>query len=274
MKRQGSLNLVHSDKVSRAGSFYVAQARIRNMWKWKWSILGASFANPMFYLVSVGIGVGQFINKSSGHGIDGVKYITFLAPALLASTAIQGALDETMFPTLEGFKWAKNFFAMNATPLTGKQIANGVFLGALARTGFGCASYFVVMALFGAVDSWRGVLMIFSTLYAGLAFGALMQGVTASMKNDDLLMNIVQRFLIMPLFLFSGTFYSLKTMPVALQILGWLSPLWHSTEIARWISYGHHISATGLVLHVAYMTLMMAGGLKFAHYHFEKRLSR
>jgi len=126
--RQGSLKIVDAARVAARGALFVTEARLRTMLKWIWLILSIAIANPVLYLVSIGLGLGSYIDKNTGAmGVDGVSYLTFLAPALLATAAIQGAMDETIYPTLEGFKWNKTFFSMNATPLSGNQIAMGVF---------------------------------------------------------------------------------------------------------------------------------------------------
>ncbi len=272
--RKGSLQIINVEKILRMGSFYVAQARIRNIWQWKWSVLGEAVANPMFYLLSIGIGIGKIVNSHQSVGVDGVKYLTFLAPALLAATCIQGAVGEATHPVLEGFKWAKGFFAMNATPITGEQIANGVLFGAMARVTFGCVIYYTALYSFGAVHGLHTLWLIPMTLFAANSFAVLMMGICAAIKNDDLFLNMVQRFLIMPLFLFSGTFYSLSSMPKFLQIIGWASPLWHATEVGRWISYGHHISHGALLFHFSYMTIMTIVGFKVSHHFFVKRLAK
>ena len=106
-------------KVAVGGSRFVLEARIANMKKFLGIIISYSLLNPLLYLLAIGAGVGTLINRSSG-GIDGVPYLVFLAPALLANAAIQGSLDETIFPTLSGFLWNKTFFGMNSTPLDRK----------------------------------------------------------------------------------------------------------------------------------------------------------
>ncbi|MEI6763343.1 MAG: ABC transporter permease [Actinomycetes bacterium] len=274
LTRRGSLQIVDVAKIIRNGSLYVAQARIRSMWQWKFSIIGEAFATPMFYLLSIGIGIGKIVNSHQNVGVDGVKYLTFLAPALLAATCIQGAVGEATHPVLEGFKWQKGFFAMNATPITGKQIANGVLLAAMARTAFGCVIYFSALYAFGAVHGLHAIWLIPETLLAATSFAVLMMGVCAAIKNDDLFLNMVQRFLIMPLFLFSGTFYPLSSMPKFLQVIGWASPLWHSTELGRWISYGHHISHGALAFHFIYFVVLAVIGFRVAHHHFTRRLAK
>ena len=174
--RQGSLKIVDAAKVAARGALFVTEARLRNMVKWVWLIVTIAIANPDLYLVSIGLGLGSFIDKNAGAvGVDGVSYLTFLAPALLATAAIQGAMDESVVPTLEGFKWNKTFFSMNATPLSGNQIAMGVFFNSLIRTIFTAVLYWLVMLAFGVLDSPRAWLAIFTAVMAGAAFGAFMQ---------------------------------------------------------------------------------------------------
>ena len=275
LERQGSLKIVDTAKIMKYGALFVASARLRTLSKWMISVMAASFANPLFYLLSIGVGIGSFVNAhSTNHTIDGVPYLTFLAPALLAMVAIQDGLSEVTLPTLQGFLWEKNFFAMNATPITGKQIALGTFLAAVTRTFFSVLVYFIVIVAFGAVDSGRSWIAIITAMFASSVFAALMMGITAWAKNSDLLLTFVGRFIVMPLFLFSGTFYPLSSMPIFLQWLGWISPLWHSIELGRYFTYGHHLSGTALALHFGYLLAMLVFGLLFSFNEFEKRLSK
>jgi len=271
--RQGSLVLVDAEKIKRRGAFAVVEARVMIFLKYIPGLVSAAVANPFLYLVAVGIGVGKLINSHSG-GVDGVKYLTFLAPALLSTAAIQNAMDEVVFPTLEGFKWNKSFFAINATPISAKQIANGVLLAALLRTLFSVTVYGTIVFLFGGFSSARGWLALPTALAAGAAFGAFIMGMAAWAKNDDQFFMILGRFIMMPLFLFSGTFYQLSTMPICLRWIGWLSPLWHTTELGRYLTYGHHLSLVMLLVHIAYLFSMFAFGMKFAHRQFERRLTK
>jgi lipooligosaccharide transport system permease protein len=161
---------------------------------------------------------------------------------------------------------------MNATPITGKQIADGVFLSAFLRTAFSVLVYGIVIDLFGGFTSVRGWLSVLIGLLAGAAFGALMLGVSAWIRNDDQFFNILGRFIMMPLFLFSGTFYQLSTLPIYLRWVGWLSPIWHSTELGRFFTYGHHISPVMFVIHFGYLFAMLFYGMWLAYREFEKRL--
>jgi len=271
--RQGSLALVKVERIRTRGAFAVVESRLLILMKYIPSLLAVAVANPLLYLLAVGVGVGKLINTHSG-GVDGVKYLTFLAPALLATAAIQNAMDEVVFPTLEGFKWNKSFFAINATPITGKQIANGVLIAAMYRVLFSVTVYGVIVYLFGGFTSARGWFSIPTSLAAGASFGAFIMGIAAWAKNDDSFFMILGRFVMMPLFLFSGTFYQLSTMPIYLRWIGWFSPLWHTTELGRFLTYGHHISAMMFVVHIAYIAAMFTFGIIFSHRQFERRLTK
>jgi lipooligosaccharide transport system permease protein len=273
--RQGSLQLVDVARVQSRGALYVAQSRIRQMMKWIWIILGFAIANPVMYLISVGVGLGGLIDKNVGPaGIDGVKYLTFLAPALLAQAAIQGTMDETVFPTLEGFKWSKTFFSMNSTPLTGRQISNGIFLAAIFRATYTVLLYFGVMWAFGAIQSPQAWLAIPSAIFAGACFGALMQAMAGKLEDENIFFTVLGRFVMMPLFMFSGTFFPLTSMPFYLQWIGWISPLWHATELGRHLTYGHVISPTMVWVHFIFLGSMLVTGLFFSGRIFTKRLAK
>ena len=269
--RLGSLTLVDVNQIKARGALYVAESRILSIRKFLPAVISIAVASPTLYLIAIGLGVGKLINHHSG-GVDGVSYLTFLAPALLATAAIQTAMDEVVFTTIQGFKWGKIFYAMNATPLTGRQIADGVFLSAMLRTAFSVIVYGTVIYLFGGITSARGWLAVLVGLLAGAAFGALLLGISAWIKKDDQFFNILGRFIMMPLFLFSGTFYQLSTLPIYLRWVGWISPIWHSTELGRFMTYGHHISPLMFVVHFTYLFVMLGFGLSLAYRQFEARL--
>jgi lipooligosaccharide transport system permease protein len=273
--RQGSLKIVDAAKVAARGTIFVTEARLRAMLKWIWLILGIAIANPVLYLVSIGLGVGAYIDKNTGGmGVDGVSYITFLAPALLATAAIQGAIDESVYPTLEGFKWDKIFFSMNSTPLSGNHIAMGVFFNSVIRVTFTAIIYWLVMLAFGVLESPRAWMAIFTAIMAGAAFGAMMQALAGMLENEDIFFTVLQRFVIMPLFLFSGTFYPLTNMPIYLQWIGWISPLWHATELGRWLTYGHEISTLMLYTHFVFLNSILVIAVIASRRIFTRRLGK
>lgn len=259
-------------KVSRFGSFHVAEARIRNMVKWWGIILFEAIINPTLYLISIGIGVGSLIDANNG--VNGVSYLTFLAPALLASAAIQGSTDEVIFPVMEGFKWNRTFFGMRSTTLTAQQISLGVFLAAMARAIVSIVIYWIVLYLFGALESGTAWLAMPAALLAGAAMGAVMLAMAAKIENENYFFTLVGRFIMIPMFLFSGTFYPLTQMPIFLQFFGWISPLWHASELGRYLTYDYPLSGLQLSIHVVVLTAMVVIGLFLSARIFAKRLEK
>ena len=257
----------------RFGAWYVAEYRIRSMTKWISEILAVSFGNPIIYLVAIGIGVGSLVDSNTGGaGINGVSYITFLAPALLATAAIQAAMDETSFPTLEGFVWNKSFYGMNSTQLTAGQIVDGIMIAASARAFLTAGVYLIVLWGFGAVPLASMPMLFLIASLAGLSFGALMLAATSFVKEDDGFFAIIARFVVAPMFLFSGTFYPLEQMPIFLQWIGWISPLWHSTNFARSVSFGLEVPGWLLIIHVAFLANSLVAGVLIARRQFASRL--
>jgi len=215
-----------------------------------------------------------YVENSGTSGTGGVEYITFIAPALLAAAALTGAMDEVMFPVLEGFKWRKLFFAMNSTPLTGTQIATGVFMAAMLRVAFTVFCYWALLVAFGVFSISQSWDVVPITMFAAGAFAAVILGITAKVTKEDFFMTILGRLVIMPMFLFSGTFFPLESMPTFLQPIGWVSPLWHATELGRHFSYGYSMSGLMILIHFAYLSLLLIGGLSLANRAFTARLAK
>jgi lipooligosaccharide transport system permease protein len=256
-----------------APALRVAEYRLRNMWKWRNAILAFGLGHPVLYLASIGLGVGMLVDAASPDGVDGVPYLVFLAPALLATAAIQGGGDEVMFPTLAGFIWEKLFFAMRATSLTGGQIADGVLLAATVRILFSTTVYWLVLWLFRAVDAGTALPLIAVSTFAGVAWAAGMMAATAYVTKEDGFLAVVGRLIVMPMFLFSGTFYPLSVLPLAVQWIGWISPLYHATQLGRWLSYGMPLDPWQVLLSTLYLIALLVVGLVVARRRFERRLT-
>jgi len=130
------------------------------------------------------------------------------------------------------------------------------------------------MWAFGALESPHAWLAIPTSIFAGASFGALMQAVAAKLENENYFFVVLGRFIMMPLFLFSGTFFPLTSMPFFLQWIGWISPLWHATELGRYLTYGHAISPTLMWVHFAVLVTMLVIGLILSARMFTKRLAK
>ena len=265
---------VDPKRAVRFGAFRVAEYRFYSMSKWMGSVLAFGLGNPILYLISIGLGIGALVDANNGGAVLGVSYIQFVAPALLASAAIQGVMDEVTFPTMDGFVWDKLFFAINATSVSARQIADGVMIVALARGLFTAAMYLAVLLAFGAVPLASVLPLMFSALLAGWGWSAVMLAITARLEQDDGWFALIGRFVIAPMFLFSGTFYPLEQMPIYLQPIGWISPLWHATETGRYLSYGLDIGEGMIWVHLGYLAIMGIVGMFFVYPKFKERLSR
>ncbi len=268
-------NSISVEKINRFGALYIASARLKAMSKWKIVIGAVDIANPFFYLIAIGIGIGVLVEQGTGDSqTSGLRYIAFIAPALLASSAITSVMEECVFPTIAGFKWRKNFFAQNSTPITGSQIAQGVYLAALLRASFSVSVYYILLILFGVVDFGSSVLMIPVAVLGGGSFGAILLYFAAKIEKEDQFFNILQRLIIMPMFLFSGTFFPLSSVPIYLQPIGWISPLWHATELGRVAAFDYSIGTPLLVVHFLFLSILLIIGLRLAMRQFERRLAK
>jgi lipooligosaccharide transport system permease protein len=262
-------------KGRRWGWWYVAEHRLKTMRAYLWSILMGSVGSPLFYLFSLGVGLGALVDSQTGsRGIAGVSYVTYVGPALLASAAITGAFEELSFPVIGGFKRTKEFFSMNATVVRASQIVWGVTLAALFRIVFTVAVFWTFLAFFGAVPSPWGFFALPAAILGGLAFGAPVMAFAASLEDDDGWFALINRFVIAPLFLFSGTFYPLDSLPVGLQAVGWISPLWHVTELGRMATFGLAVPPWLAVVHLVYPLALAVLGLILAYRVFSRRLSK
>lgn len=262
-------------QIKRLGAFYIFSARLRSISKSKIVISAVDIGNPLFYLIAVGIGIGVLVQNNSGtSGTGGIKYIAFIAPALLASSAITGVMDECVFPTIAGFKWRKLFFAQNATPITGNQIALGVFLAALTRALFSVSIYYTLLIAFNVVELGSSALLIPIAILGGGAFGAVMMYFAARIEKEDYFFNIIGRLVIMPMFLFSGTFFPLSSMPIYLQPIGWISPLWHATELGRESAFDYGLSTLMVIVHLLFLLTLITVGLILTTRQFERRLAK
>jgi len=258
----------------RFGAFYVAEHQLRSMRSYGWTIVISGIGNPLLYLLGLGLGLAAFLEVPVGFGPDGpVPYVVFVAPALLATAAIGVSTEEFTYTIMAGFKWRRIFWGMNSSPLSPEQVVEGLVLAVAARMAFVSVTYSVVVALFGALGSPVAVLTLpLVGMLAGMAFGLPLLAFAASLRDDAGQFAAVQRFVFTPMFLFSGTFYPLSALPGWLHWIGWISPLWHASELGRWLSYGSPISGVMLTVHVGVLLALVAGGWLVARRVFVGRM--
>jgi len=173
-----------------------------------------SIVNPVFYLGALGVGLGTLVNKSSGASL-GVSYIDFVAPGMLAATAMTIASGEASWPVMGSIKWTRQYFAMLATPLGTRDIVIGHQLWMTARVASTSAVYLVVIAAFGGVNSPLGILALPAAVLLGAAFTTPFAAYAATVDSDAAFVPI-NRFIVVPMFLFSGTFFPVSRLPLPL----------------------------------------------------------
>jgi lipooligosaccharide transport system permease protein len=227
-----------------------------------------SVATPVFYLLALGVGLGVFVDRSADLP-DGVSYLEFVAPGLMAATAMQLATFEASWPVLSAIKWDRQYHAMLASPLRVGDVVIGQQAFFAFRLVTTAVVYFLVIVLFGAVSSPLGVLAIPVMVLVGLAFSAPMAAWAAHTETEVSFIAIF-RFLILPMFLFSGTFFPISSLPAPLEVVAWLTPLWHGVTLCRDLTLGT-VSA-GDLLHVAYLLAFITAGLLAGHMTYRKRL--
>jgi lipooligosaccharide transport system permease protein len=224
-----------------------------------WILVLSGFFEPVFYLFSIGVGVGALVGDLDVGGRS-ISYAAFVAPALLASSAMNGAVFESTMNIFFKLKWGKVYDAMLATPLRPIDIAAGEIGYSLLRGGIYAVGFMVVMVAFGLAQSWWAIMAIPAALLIGFAFAAVGMAATTYMRSwqDFDLVQLVT----LPLFLFSATFYPLDVYPEAIQMITRVSPLYHGVELIRAFTLGSFDWT--LLGHAAFLVVMGAVGLMVA----------
>jgi ABC-type multidrug transport system permease subunit len=271
----GAQAIREAARSRRWGSWYVAEHRFRVMRSYAQTVVMTAIGNPVIYLYAMGVGLATLVDSNLGEdAVNGVSYLAFVAPALLASAAITVASEEFTYPILLGFKWNPIFYGMNASPIQPGQIINGIVISVAVRMFVTCGIYYAFMLVFGAVPSPIGFLAVFASLLTGLGFGAVLMGYTSTLTEDTGQIAMAVRFVILPMTLFSGTFFPLTVLPVPLQWIGWISPLWHGTQLSRVFAYGASEPIWLSVTHVLYLAALLAVGWLWARRVTARRLNK
>jgi lipooligosaccharide transport system permease protein len=235
---------------------------------WKSSI-ATSFLIPILYLAAMGIALGSLIDKHS-HGVGGVSYLAYLAPGLLAGTSMQIGTNDMMYPVLGAIKWMRTYLAMLAGPLSVYDVLIGHLAWVATRIAIVVSIYLAVMAAFGTIFSFWAVLALPVAVLTGMAFGAPMAAFAATLDKDSGF-STLYRFVIIPLFLFSGIFFPISQLPLVLQLVAYISPLFHGVSLCRDLTLGtvHPWPDLG---HAAYLCVWVGVGYAVGRHTFAKRL--
>ena len=231
----------------------------RNIYVYRhgWIVILSGFFEPLFYLLSIGFGLGRLVGTVAGPGGQPIPYVLFIAPALLASSSMNGAIAESTFNFFFKLNYNKTFDSILSTPMAPGDVAVGELVWALIRGGLYVMGFLAVMVLFGLVVSPWVILSVPAALLIGFAFGAVGMAATSFMRTwqDFDLIQLV----ILPLFLFSGTFYPIETYPEPVRLIVQLTPLYQGVDLLRSLTVG--VVGPILLVHVAYLATMGVIGL-------------
>jgi lipooligosaccharide transport system permease protein len=234
---------------------------------WRSSVV-TSFLIPVLYLAAMGIALGSLIDKHS-HGVDGVTYVAYLAPGLLAGTCMQIGTNDATYPVMGAIKWMRTYLAQLAGPLDVYDVLLGHLTWIAARLSIVVSIYLAVMAAFGVVYSPWAVLALPAGVLTGIAFAAPVSAFAATQDKDSAF-STLYRFAIIPMFLFSGTFFPISQLPAWLQAVAYATPLYHGVALCRDLTLGQVGWAD--LGHVAYLCACAAVGYAAGRRTFARRL--
>lgn len=245
----------------------------RNLWvyrrTWRGSVFG-SFLNPLLYLGALGVGLGSFIAAQDESALGGVTYLQFLGPGLLAATCMQTASFEATFPIMGKISWRRNYEAMLAAPLSVRDLVVGEMGWMAFRLSTISFAFLIVLTLFGIPTSPLAILAWPAAVLTGLVFFTSIMAFTATQRNDGGFAALF-RFVINPLFLFSGTFFPVDRLPDAIEFIAALTPLYHGVALIRGLMLQTPELANWWI-HVAYLVTFLAVSSYLAYRFLRRRM--
>jgi lipooligosaccharide transport system permease protein len=254
--------------VGRAFNYWLAQYRRT----WRGTAI-STVLQPVGFLVAMGLGLGALVDHGAhSSSLSGASYLAFIAPGLLAAQAMQAAAFESTWPVLGAVKWQRQYFAQLATPLRPVDILCGHLLFVALRLAITSTAFLIVMVLFRATPSAWAVLTLPAAVLTGLAYATPIFAFSVS-RDDPTGFAMLFRFGIVPMFLFSGTFFPISQLPGVLQPVAWVVPLWHGVDLCRSLALGQATIGSTAV-HVLYLSVWVVGGFFLALRCFRRRLEK
>lgn len=254
----------------RPGPFRVVEHEwiaYRREWR---GTLFTSFLSPLLYLAAMGLGLGSLVDDGAvGVGED-IRYVAWLAPGLLAASAMQTGAMEASWPVVAGFKWLRIFEAAVTTPIRPRDLVTGRMLWTALRLTLVLLVFVLVAVGLDAMALSRGLLAFPFALLTGIAMNTSVTVLSSRMEATDQVAAIF-RYGVVPMFLFSGTFFPIDQLPTFLQPVAWATPLWHGVELSRLAALGVESAAPALV-HVAVLVAFAVVGHELSARQFERRL--
>ena len=238
--------------------------------RWRGSIV-VSVVNPVLFLIAIGAGIGRLVTPPPGStALDGVTYLAFFAPGMLAAASMQNGIVESAFPVARGRMRDGSYRTAVSSPLEPTDILLGLVVFMTVRIAMSAAAFLAVMVALGASRSWLVLLCLPAATLTGLAFATPVAAWAVTLDGPDRAGQLF-KWVVMPLYLFSGTFFAIEQLPGWLQALVHLTPLWHGVDLCRTLSLGTATWSTSAV-HVAYLLALAGGGLALARRTFARQL--
>jgi ABC-type polysaccharide/polyol phosphate export permease len=235
---------------------------------WQGSIV-ISVANPLLFLIAIGAGLGKLISPDS-ETLNGVAYLTFFAPGMLAAASMQNGIVESAFPVSVARLGGGPYRVAAATPMEPTDILYGHVLFMTTRIAMSAAAFLAVMLLIDGVHSPLVTLTLPAAVLTGLAFATPVAAWAVTLPDPNPVGNLF-KWVVMPLYLFSGTFFAIEQLPAVLRWLAYLSPLWHGVDLCRTLSLGTATWGMSL-LHVAYLTALTVVGVLLCRRTYRRHL--
>jgi lipooligosaccharide transport system permease protein len=252
--------------VGRAFAYWLAQYKRT----WRGTAI-STVLEPLGFLAAIGLGLGTLVDQGNGTAsVPGGSYLAFIAPGLLAASAMQTAAFESTYPVMGSIKWHRTYHAQLATPLGAVDVLAGHLLFVLLRLTITVSAFLVVMTAFGAIGSWWALLALPVAVLTGLAHATPIFAFAAKQDNDSGFAMLF-RFGIVPMFLFSGTFFPISQLPVVLHPVAWATPLWNGVALCRDLSLGHPATGSALA-HLLVVSAWTVVGFVVAARTFQRRL--
>ena len=236
---------------------------------WRGSV-ASSILFPILFLLSFGVGVGHLVAAHTGL-VEGQTYLHFIAPSLLATTTMQLGEGESLWPVLASVKWIRTYHAAAATPLEPDDILYGKLAWVATRGFVTAVVYMIIIACFGAIQSWWSLTLPFLGTLIAVAFSAPLVAFAARSQSDAAFA-VLYRFAFVPMFLFSATFYPLSSYPRSLRPVVQFFPLYHGVALVRAAAFGRGTVGTE-VAHLAVLLAMAAAGIVWGRRTMRARLT-
>jgi lipooligosaccharide transport system permease protein len=243
---------------------------LRRTWR---GVVFSRFVTPVFFLVAMGMGVGNLVDRTSG-GVGGVPYLDYVVPGIVMASVMQWAVGESTWPVMTLIKWNQMDAAMLAAPTRVPDVLRAHWLMISFGIAWSAGVFVAIAALFGGVSSWWALLGVPIAVLTAMAFVAPLFWFAARTESEEGFTTIF-RLVITPLMLFSGTFFPISQLPVWLQPVAWVTPLWHGTELARPSFLGDPLGVGhggGWVLHLGVLAAYVVVGGWGAQRAFRARL--